>query len=251
MKQFYLILCLVLLWSSCKESGCTDPLATNYITESNKDDGSCEYEYPVKINVALTENGRELNMYGTYDNNSVSYRLETLKYYLSHLQLNNNEVADVFLYDLESDNNFILTHHDSNEINAIEFGLGLTEAQNNSDPTNFVSTHPLSFAQNTYWYMIPPSYIFVMAEQKADTLASGVYNLPISYHLAHNNLYRLIQKEVNINLSLTDTAEINISLDLVNLMNNIDYTEVVSHTSESTPTANLLMDNLANAFSIQ
>lgn len=251
MKYYYLIFCMVVLWSSCKEPGCTDPLATNFNLEADKDDDSCEYQYPVKINVVLTENGRELNVYGTYDNNSVSYRLETLKYYLSHLKLNNYEVADVFLYDAESDNNFILTYHNKNTINAIEFGLGLTESQNNSDPATFVSTHPLSFAQNTYWYMTPPSYIFVMAEQKADTLGSGLYNLPVTYHLAHNDLYRVIQKEVNFNLSLTDTVEVNISLELVNLMNNIDHTEVVPHMSESTPTANLLMDNLANAFSIQ
>ena len=205
----------------------------------------------MKINVALTENGRALNVYGTYDNNSVSYRLETLKYYLSNLKLNNNEVADVFLYDVESDNNFILTHHNHNTINAIEFGLGLTEAQNNSDPTTFVSTHPLSFAQNTYWYMAPPSYIFVMVEQKADTVGNGAYNLPISYHLAHNDLYRLVQKEVNINLSLTDTVEVTLSLELPDLMNKVNYSENVPHMSESTPIANLLMNNLANAFSIQ
>ena len=105
MKLFYLILCTVILWTSCKEPGCTDPLATNYNTEANKDDGSCEYRYPVKINIKLTENGRSLSVYGTYENNNISYRLESFKYYLSHLKLNNNEVADVFLYDIENENN--------------------------------------------------------------------------------------------------------------------------------------------------
>jgi len=251
MKYFYLIFCVIILWSSCNEPGCTDPFASNFNMEASKDDGSCEYHYPVKINVVLTENGRELNVYGTYDNNSVSYRLETMKYYLSHLKLNNNEVADVFLYDVESDNNSILTHHNNNKINTIEFGIGLTESQNNSDPTTFVSSHPLSFAQNTYWYMTPPSYIFVMVEQKADTLGSGVYNMPVSYHLAHNDLYRFVEKEVEVNLSLTDTIEMTLSLELPDLMNNVDYTENIPHMSESTPVANLLMNNLADAFSIQ
>ena len=251
MRYIYLIISVVLLWSSCKEPGCIDPLATNFNIEANKDDGSCEYQYPVKINVLLTENGRELNIYGTYDNNNISYRIETLKYYLSHLKLNNNKVADVFLYDAESDNNFIFTNHNNNTINTIEFGLGLTESQNNSDPTTFDSTHPLSFAQNTYWYMTPPSYIFVMVEQKADTLGNETYNLPISYHLAHNDLYRLVQKEVSINLSLTDTVEMTISMDLPDLMNNVDYSENVPHMSESSPIANLLMNNLADAFSVQ
>ena len=99
--------------------------------------------------------------------------------------------------------------------------------------------------------MTPPSYIFVMAEQKADTIGTGTYNLPITYHLAHNDLYRIVQKEVNLTLSSTDTLEVTLSVELPEFMNNIDYTEVVPHMSESTPTANLLMDNLANAFSIQ
>ena len=251
MKYFYLLFCVVLLWSSCKEPGCTDHAAINFEMEANKDDGSCEYHYPVKINFVVTENGRELNVYGTYDNNDVSYRLETLKYYLSHLKFNNNEIADVFLYDVESDNNFIITPHNNNIINTIEFGLGLTESQNESDPTTFVNTHPLSFAQNTYWYMTPPSYMFVMVEQKADTLGNGIYNFPISYHLAHNDLYRHFQKEVNINLSLTDTLEVTLSLDLADLMNKVDYSENVPHMSESSPIANLLMNNLVDAFSIQ
>ena len=139
----------------------------------------------------------------------------------------------------------------NNKINTIEFGIGLTESQNNSDPTTFVSSHPLSFAQNTYWYMTPPSYIFVMVEQKADTLGSGVYNIPVSYHLAHNDLYRFVEKEVEVNLSLTDTIEMTLSLELPDLMNNVDYTENIPHMSESTPVANLLMNNLADAFSIQ
>lgn len=90
-----------------------------------------------------------------------------------------------------------------------------------------------------------------MIEQKADTLGNGAYNLPISYHLAHNDLYRLVQKEVNINLSLTDTVEVTLSLELPDLMNKVNYSENVPHMSESTPIANLLMNNLANAFSIQ
>lgn len=249
-KYLYLLFCVV-LWSSCSESGCTDPSAINFDIEANKEDGSCEYLFPVKINFVVTENGRTMNVYGTYENSDISYRLETFKYYLSHLKFNNNKVADVFLYDAESDNNFILTHHNNNIINTIEFGLGLTESQNDSDPTTFVSTHPLSFAQNTYWYMTPPSYIFVMVEQKADTLGNGVYNIPISYHLAHNDLYRHVQKEVNINLALTDTMEVTIAIELPNLMNKVDYSENVPHISESTPTANLLMNNLTDAFYIQ
>ena len=35
---------IVVLGTSCKKKGCTDPLAVNYSTEAKKDDASCTYE---------------------------------------------------------------------------------------------------------------------------------------------------------------------------------------------------------------
>ena len=33
----------VLIGTSCKKKGCTDPTATNYNEKAKKDDGTCEY----------------------------------------------------------------------------------------------------------------------------------------------------------------------------------------------------------------
>tara|TARA_Y100000589_G_scaffold318084_1_gene344999 strand:- start:210 stop:719 length:510 start_codon:yes stop_codon:yes gene_type:complete len=43
-KLLLILLCLPLLFSSCKkEEGCTDPIATNYNSDAESDDGSCVY----------------------------------------------------------------------------------------------------------------------------------------------------------------------------------------------------------------
>lgn len=40
-----MVMCVsALAFTSCKKEGCTDPLAQNYSSEAEKDDGSCSYE---------------------------------------------------------------------------------------------------------------------------------------------------------------------------------------------------------------
>ncbi len=47
MKHLFLIsLVGIIGFTSCKKEGCTDPLAINYSSEAQKDDGSCSYETP-------------------------------------------------------------------------------------------------------------------------------------------------------------------------------------------------------------
>jgi hypothetical protein len=47
-KNFVLVLFIFsIIFSSCGKKGCTDLLATNYSSESKKDDGSCEYSSPI------------------------------------------------------------------------------------------------------------------------------------------------------------------------------------------------------------
>ncbi|MBD3636235.1 MAG: hypothetical protein HUJ25_02745 [Crocinitomicaceae bacterium] len=53
-KTLILIAATTLVLTACKKKGCMDPLATNYSTEAEKDDGSCVYDGNV-VNGEITE----------------------------------------------------------------------------------------------------------------------------------------------------------------------------------------------------
>jgi len=61
MKKSLLTLTVIsgLLFAGCKKEGCTDPLATNYNENAQKDDGTCSYDTPQNSNYltgTITEN---------------------------------------------------------------------------------------------------------------------------------------------------------------------------------------------------
>lgn len=43
-RAFFFMLVCSMLFVSCNKEGCTDPSATNYSSEAEEDDGSCEYD---------------------------------------------------------------------------------------------------------------------------------------------------------------------------------------------------------------
>lgn len=256
MRYFFTLLLLAITVSACSNKGCTDPLAANYNSEATKDDGSCDY-HTLNINLKITHNGTALSEYDVFEKEGNTFRLETMRYYLSRLSLSStdgtSEAVEVHLFDMDNEgtHQIQLNNLKHKQYSSIQFNLGLDEALNSSDPNSFASDHPLSASHNTYWNMEPASYMFVMFEGKVDSLGETNFNYPKTYHLAHQDLLRNININHTIDFSQSNTLTLSLHLEIGEMFNNININEQVPHSVDSSPTANNLMTNIADAFIIQ
>ena len=109
----------VLIGTSCKKKGCTDPTATNYNEKAKKDDGTCEYA-PVVPVVVVTPSYTAPSTYAFTDddgNNTVSYggqtiRLEMMGEMTTYMKTANtagNSVSALTLKDMYANNGYTWT----------------------------------------------------------------------------------------------------------------------------------------------
>lgn len=217
---------------------------------------------PLQIYLRTNINGAPflMNMPVYTDHIGRTYQVELLKFYLSNwfLEKNNGlmvELADVCLLDYSNDSLLVInTTLDTGQYVQLHFGLGLDPSLNASDPVSFVSSHPLSIAQNTYWTW-SSKYKFFMLEGRVALLDNTIPDQIFSYHSGFDTLYR------EINLPLDDFfigskgAFISLEMDLGKVINGsagtINLVEnSFSHSIENFEIVETLSDNILDAFSI-
>tara|TARA_B110000305_G_C19451143_1_gene648016 strand:+ start:1856 stop:2626 length:771 start_codon:yes stop_codon:yes gene_type:complete len=256
MKNCIFTLLISIVLFSCKNEGCTDPLAINFDDSSNKNDGSCEYLYNLDIRFSLNDNETKLvkNDIISFENNS--FRIEKFKLFFSEISVanstNTENISEVFLYNLENENTYNITASISqNNFTEFNFGIGLNETQNSTTPADYETDHPLGIDNDTHWTMSNSnSYIFALIEGKLDTIGDGSF-FNRTYHLAHNDLLRNVslQKDIIFNDQLNETIEI--TIELKEIFEGIDLSATIPHQSDNSPLAHQIMDNINNAFEVQ
>lgn len=147
-----------LIFTSCsKEEGCTDPAATNFNVDAQRDDGSCKYEdmdddhdhneasvsivfnhhfdgIPVNVNTIDEHNF----MYVTANNDTIS--ISKLKYLLSGFTLKtaSGDMVHAHGYHLfDVDNSGGSSHHKGNK--GLKHGSGLVMTMHHVEPGNYAS----------------------------------------------------------------------------------------------------------------
>lgn len=237
----YLLFSIVLLvlFASCKRKvGCTDPAASNYDFDSQKDCGCCEYTDPltpyggITANFNLKYRGSVYSLNDTIVDGDKELILEMFMFYISNIYLKNNSdsvihLSKIKLVEFQSQKNQCFINIDSvplGEYKEIGFGLGIDTILNNMDPSVFPYGHTLYGAK--HWPGL--KFVFNQIQGRADTTSADSFNLHLAYHTGTNSLYTPIHylEYISVVEGSNDLIfDINIE-DIFYNTDSIDYTIV-------------------------
>lgn len=250
MSKINFLFVFILLLTACKKDDVVIPLPNNSTIQF------ATYSDGAKVT--------ELQGISLYD--GISYKITTLKYYVSNIRLVNDlgeEVPfkidanilgseqGVFLYVYGKNEKFTGSIPD-NHYTKIKFDLGLDSALNNIDPNPFPAQHPLSRDQDMFWDMM--KYRFVVMEGDADTAKYDLYNFPFSFHLGGEEFLRKIELNIDWNIKSNQSSILPIRFDLDKVFTDgtdtIDISTFFSyHSTDDHKEIGLkLMDNISKSF---
>ncbi len=144
-------------------------------------------------------NSSEMALNTNYTNHlGQKLNFSTIKMYLTNIRLVKDDNSEVVLKDLA-----LINLADANSLKiigtiaggnykAIKFGVGLSPAQNDTDPSTITDeSNPLHNNNEMYWSS-SLKYVFSRIEGKADTTSngSGVQNWYLLYHVGQQAQYR-------------------------------------------------------------
>jgi hypothetical protein len=182
--------------------------------------------------------------------NNDSIIIERLDYYISNITITNgqNSKSNNTLVLIKSENNKISINYsnETNPISSMNMTASLTTEQNNSNPTSFSASNPLSSSKNMYWsdwtkyrYVVFEGRILSSGQSKTFTFHTGLsYATNIS---------------INGNKTLSENNTIDLNIDKIFYPvsgNNINDSELITHSEVSQDAiTKKFIQNFGSAFS--
>lgn len=256
-SSLVLITTTLFFTASCnKKEGCTDPAATNYDPDAEKDAG-CEYAdmFSLEMHFHSYVNGDLLELGNTYDINGVATQLDLVRMYVSNIRLVDsagNETAaegKVLLVQTEPDE-YEIGELPAGHYTKIRFDVGLDSATNHSDPATYNSDDPLSFQTPSMNWGWTEGYIFLMVNGEVDTDADGTPDTSLQGHLGTDDY--LAHVEINYDLTAADasTGIIHLVINWADLFDGIDLaTDHITHVMDNVPMADAMLANIPGMIS--
>lgn len=153
-----------------------------------------------------------------------NYKVERLAFYLSNLYLIKDDGTEVLAKDVSYLNfetssdlgeQIIADNIPEGNYKGIKFAIGVDPDQNNEDPANYASDHPLSIDNKMHWTW-NSGYIFIKLEGKIDSVPNGNNDLSqiFLYHLGTNPLYRELSFDHDFSIVSGNGFTYNLQLDM-------------------------------------
>lgn len=250
-KLIVLILAIPFLVASCDNGGI-----------SLKRKGSIE------MNFKATYDGSPMVLGDFYDYPSGDgHRItfQVFNFFVSEIQLGEEDkVENAIFFDFRENHSAAATapNGESFEIEGISvgdysslnFGVGISAALNATNPADYSSDEALSNT-SMYWDW-RGSYIFAMIEGGIDTTGDGAINIPFTYHMGSDALFRDASFSNPITIESGTTTPLNFGVDLKDVfVQNGEAFDVAGASSSHSGTddeeiAQEFMTNLTNAMTL-
>ena len=179
------------------------------------------------------------------------FNVTRLQYYVSEIVITHDggqetPVTDLYLLiDPSTDNEFPLGSFDVNQVEKIQFSIGVDQAHNHLDPATYDSSHPLAPQNPSMHWGWASGYRFIALEGLAGNDANSLFNI-YQIHTVDDANYYTLYLDVE-GQTIGDEIFIHINADYTQLLKGMDVSSgVISHAS--TGPSRTIVTNLRDVF---
>lgn len=196
------------------------------------------------------------------DKTGRNFTISRIQFYVSGISLTTNggntiSFPDEHLVITPDQSVYELPDVPAGNYSMLSFNVGVDTPANNSDPTLYPASNPLSIQHPWFAHWSWNSgYRFIVVEGLVDTSAAGTGTPSglLEYHLGTNNLLRNVSFNSPIEVSEDNPFSMSLEVDILEIFDQIDLSTEdgsVSHTMDNMSIAMQVSNNFAAAIEAQ
>lgn len=244
---------VTILFSACnKKEGCTDPQASNYDPDANKDAG-CEYNYPVEMHFHPYVNDTAHLEGATYTIGGVRTQLNYTRFYVSHPRLidaagNETPAPIQYLLVLPEPDDYAIGDMPPGDYTGIRFEIGVGDsAVNHGDPSLYEIGDPLGAQFPSMHWGWSVGYIFLRIDGVTDTNGDNVPETGFEMHLGTEAYLTTITLDYPITIGEGQENIFHLNANWDRIFDGINLAvDHTTHTTDNLILAGQIQDNLFN-----
>ncbi len=171
---------------------------------------------------------------GVYENaDNLTFKITRLEYYISEIQLvydggQTIDLEDVFLLVNTDQEVYELGDFEVENIEAINFHIGVPEAENHADPSAWDADHPLAPQNPSMHWGWTAGYRFIALEGFSDPNQDQSFNSIFQFHAVSDDYYTDVSFSYVTN-SETENIDIAFEVDVLKMLTGVNIVDNLVH----------------------